>query len=78
QHRPDLVLLDLHLPDLSGEEALRILQSEPETAEIPVVIVTADATPTQMHKLLAAGATDYLTKPLDIGRLLALVDASAP
>lgn len=68
---------DLHLPDLSGEEAVRLLQSGPETADIPVVIVTADATPSQMQKLLAAGATDYLTKPLDVGRLLALVDAAA-
>jgi PAS domain S-box-containing protein len=74
EHRPDLVLLDLHLPDLDGHDALLRLHGDPVTADIPVVIVSADATPRQIRRLLAAGARDYLTKPLDIARVLALID----
>ncbi|HMC37912.1 MAG TPA: response regulator, partial [Actinomycetota bacterium] len=74
QHRPDLVLLDLHLPDLPGEEVLNALREDPRTSDIPVVVVSADATPSQIRKLLAAGATAYLTKPLDVRRFLELMD----
>ena len=55
EHQPDLVLLDLHLPDLPGEEVLRRLQSNPKTAEIPVVILSADARPGQVDHLLDQG-----------------------
>lgn len=51
-----LVLLDLHLPDLGGEEVLQRLRDDPATASIPVVIVSADATPGQIRRLLTAGA----------------------
>src|SRR3989454_62660 len=74
EHRPDLILLDLHLPDVPGDEVLRRLLEEPRTRGIPVVILSADATPGQMERLLAAGAQTYLTKPLDVRQLLALVD----
>jgi PAS domain S-box-containing protein len=74
EHRPDLILLDLHLPDVPGDEVLRRLLEEPRTRGIPVVILTADATPRQVERLLAAGAEAYLTKPLDVRQLLALVD----
>jgi CheY-like chemotaxis protein/anti-sigma regulatory factor (Ser/Thr protein kinase) len=74
QYRPHLVLLDLHLPGLGGEEVLRSLQADPQTAGVPVVIVSADATPGQIERLLAAGARDYLTKPLDVARFLSVVD----
>ena len=74
QHRPDLVLLDQHLPDLGGEEVLRRLQADPETAAVPVVVVSADATPGQIQRLLAAGASHYLTKPLDVAQFLEGVD----
>ena len=70
QHRPDLILLDLHLPDISGQEVLRRLQRHPATERIPVVVISADATPAQINTLLAAGACDYLTKPLDLKRFL--------
>jgi PAS domain S-box-containing protein len=76
QHRPDLVLLDLHLPGQGGEEVLRCLQADSQTAGVPVVIVSADATPGEIERLLAAGARDYLTKPLDVARFLAVVDES--
>ena len=74
EHRPDLILLDLHLPDLSGEDVLRQLLAEPRTRDIPVVVLSADATPGQVERLLAVGAQAYLTKPLDVPKFLALVD----
>ncbi len=69
EHRPDLVLLDLHLPDIGGDEVLRRLRDDPQTASIPVVILSADATPGQVQRLLHAGASAYLTKPLDVREL---------
>ena len=75
QHHPDLVLLDLHLPDLPGWEVLRALKGDPATSDIPVIIASADATPGQIARLIDAGALEYLTKPLDIHELLAAVDA---
>ncbi len=74
QHRPDLVLLDLHLPDLHGAEVLHQLKRDPATAAIPVVIVSADATAGQVEQLLAAGAAEYLTKPIDIDVLLTTIE----
>lgn len=71
---PDLILLDLHLPDIPGEEVMRRLQADERTSGIPVVVVSADATVRQIKRLLAAGASDYLTKPLDVKRLLEIID----
>jgi signal transduction histidine kinase/CheY-like chemotaxis protein len=70
QHCPDLIMLDLHLPDMAGEEVLRRLKSEKVTREIPVVVLSADASARQMGRLLRQGANDYLTKPLDVTRFL--------
>jgi signal transduction histidine kinase/CheY-like chemotaxis protein len=77
EHGPDLVLLDLHLPDMPGEEVLRRLRSDPRTAEIPVVVLSADARPSLIKRLLASGARAFLTKPLDVAELLALLDQVA-
>jgi CheY-like chemotaxis protein len=74
QHLPDLVLLDLHLPDIPGEELLRKLQADPRTRDIPVIVISADATPGQIRSLVAAGARAYLTKPLDMARFFEVVD----
>jgi signal transduction histidine kinase/CheY-like chemotaxis protein len=74
ERRPDLILLDLHLPDVPGEEVLRRLREEPQTRGIPVVVLSADATPPRIDRLLADGADAYLTKPIDVRRLLVLVD----
>jgi DNA-binding response OmpR family regulator len=75
RHRPDLVLLDRNLPDLSGDEVLERLRSTEQTAAIPVVMLSADAAAESVEALLQAGATDYLTKPVDVLRLLQLVDS---
>jgi signal transduction histidine kinase/ActR/RegA family two-component response regulator len=73
QYHPDLLLLDLHLPDLHGREVLKQLKSDPATAQIPVVILSADATPRQVERLIDEGAADYLTKPIDVELLLEII-----
>ena len=74
QHKPDLILLDLHLPDVPGQEVLRRLQGDPRTLDIPVILISADATPGRIRDLLAAGARAYLTKPIDVSRFFAVVE----
>jgi CheY-like chemotaxis protein len=74
EHHPDLVLLDLHLPDMPGQEVLRRLRANPSTADVPVVILSADARPSQIERLLDQGARAFLTKPLDVKELLTLLD----
>ncbi len=73
-HRPDVVLLDLHLPDATGADVLAQLRADPATASVPVYIVSADATQGQVERLMAAGADGYLTKPIDVGAVLAILD----
>jgi signal transduction histidine kinase/CheY-like chemotaxis protein len=74
QHHPDVILLDLHLPDIRGHEVLKQLRANASTADIPVIIVSADATPGQIDRLMNAGADAYLTKPLNIKELLRRLD----
>lgn len=71
---PDLVLLDLHLPDMHGLEVLQRLRSDPRTAQVPVVVVSADALQDQIEGAMRAGAQRYLTKPVDVREVLSLVD----
>ena len=78
EHVPDLVLLDLHLPDVQGDEVLRRLRADPRTAHIPVVMISADATPRTIDRLLAEGADAYLTKPLDVDEFLSAIDRLLP
>jgi CheY-like chemotaxis protein/anti-sigma regulatory factor (Ser/Thr protein kinase) len=73
EYRPDVVLMDLHLPDLDGREVLKRLKADSATADIPVVVLSADATASQVEQLRMAGAADYLTKPIDVERLLAVL-----
>ena len=76
--RPDLILLDLHLPDGSGHELLSRLKADPATRDVPVVVVSADLPSRSRDSLLHLGIREYLPKPIDIGRLLELVDELAP
>ena len=73
-HKPDLIFLDLHLPDTPGDEVLRRLWEDTRTREIPVAVLSADATLSQSRRLIANGAKAYLTKPLDVSKMLALID----
>ena len=73
-HRPDLILLDMNLPDVDGLELLRELQRDPDCASIPVVVVSADATPARIEEALASGARRYMTKPLNLGSFLGMLD----
>jgi CheY-like chemotaxis protein len=68
--RPDLILLDNHLPDAGGEQVLGWLAAVPQTAAIPVVMVSGDSGGLAADELVAAGAVDILTKPVDIHQLL--------
>lgn len=76
--KPDLVLLDLHLPGQNGESVLAALRSDLSLNATPIVIISAEALPETLNRLKAAGATDYLTKPLSVPRLLALLDRNQP
>jgi PAS domain S-box-containing protein len=79
QHAPDLILLDLHLPDMPGWQVLAQLKADQLTREIPVVIISADATSPQIKRLLSAGARAYLTKPIDIAEFFRVIeDALTP
>jgi PAS domain S-box-containing protein len=74
KHLPDLILLDLHLPDIHGSELLRRIREDSAVSRTPVVIITADVTTRQMARLLDAGAQAYLPKPLDVGEFLRVFD----
>lgn len=70
----DLVLLDLQLPDTSGEDVLRAMRREHSLRSVPIVIVSADASRASRKRLLEAGADDYLTKPLEVDRAADLIE----
>jgi PAS domain S-box-containing protein len=74
KHLPDLVLLDLHLPDLPGWQVLGQLKADSATRNIPVVVISADATAPQIKRLLSSGARAYLTKPLDLAEFFRVID----
>ncbi|AMQ56493.1 PAS domain S-box protein [Algoriphagus sanaruensis] len=72
-HRPNLILLDLHLPDMHGSEVLKRLKSGSETNKIPVVVVSADASPKTTETLLSLGAEEYVTKPINVSQMIKLI-----
>ena len=75
---PDLILLDMHLPDINGDEVLRLLKLDKRTSHIPVILLSADAAPRQAKHLLEAGATEYLTKPIELKRLFEALSKHLP
>jgi PAS domain S-box-containing protein len=71
---PSLILLDMHLPDIDGLELLRHLKHDDDLADIPVVVVSADATGTRISEALSTGASQYLTKPVNVAEILSVLD----
>ena len=74
EHRPDLVLLDLNLPDMTGDEVVRRLKSDPTLRHIPVLMVSADAMTDRIEQLMSLGASGYLTKPYKVAELLGMIE----
>jgi CheY-like chemotaxis protein len=73
---PHAILLDLQLPDGSGDEVMVRLQEDPATRDTPVIILTADATPKRRRDLAEAGAVAYLTKPVDLSELFTALEVA--
>ena len=76
--KPDLILMDLTLPDIDGEEATRRLKADPATKHIPVIALTANAMSGDREKAIAAGCDDFETKPVEMPRLLEKIAALKP
>ncbi len=70
EERPDIILMDMSLPEIDGWEATRRIKAAPETASIPVVALTAHAMASDREKALEAGCDDFDTKPVELSRLL--------
>jgi CheY-like chemotaxis protein len=75
--RPDLILMDLTLPDIDGKEATRRIKADPATKRIPVIALTANAMTGDREKAIAAGCDDFDTKPVELERLLGKIGALA-
>jgi CheY-like chemotaxis protein len=77
-HHPDLVLMDMNLPDLDGWAATRTLKSDLSTAATPVIALTAHAMSADREHALAVGCNDFVTKPIDLPRLLVIIETLLP
>jgi CheY-like chemotaxis protein len=75
-HQPDLILMDINLPGISGIEALKILREDPATAHIPVIALSANAMPRDIEKGLQAGFFWYLTKPIKVTEFMDVLDVA--
>jgi len=73
QHRPDLILMDIQLPDINGFEALQRIRADDSCAAIPVVAFTASVTAGDRHRISAAGFNGFLGKPIELKTFLATV-----
>jgi len=78
RQRPDLILLDLNLPDLQGDQVLAALKAASDTRPIPVIIVTAESEREGFQRLYVMGGLECLVKPLNVARLLELLDELVP
>ncbi|MDO9088630.1 MAG: ATP-binding protein [Burkholderiaceae bacterium] len=75
-YQPEVILMDINLPGISGVEAMKILRADPSTAHIPVVALTANAVPQDILKGMDAGFFNYITKPIRVAQLMAALDAA--
>ncbi|HET9848448.1 MAG TPA: response regulator [Candidatus Dormibacteraeota bacterium] len=74
QHKPDVILMDIQLPDISGMEATRRIKTDEEIRTIPIIAVTAFAMPGDEANIRSAGCDAYLSKPFNVAEFLKLVD----
>ena len=75
-YQPDVILMDINLPGISGLDAMKILRADPETAHIPIIALSANAVPHDIEKTLQAGFFDYLTKPIKVGLFMDTLDVA--
>jgi CheY-like chemotaxis protein len=75
-YQPDVILMDINLPGISGVEALRILRADPSTAHIPIIALSANAIPRDINRGLEAGFFNYLTKPIKVNQFMDALDAA--
>jgi signal transduction histidine kinase/ActR/RegA family two-component response regulator len=73
-YQPEVILMDINLPGLSGIEAMKILRADPATAAIPIIALSANAVPRDIERALEAGFYDYLTKPIKVAHFMAVLD----
>jgi CheY-like chemotaxis protein len=73
-HQPNLILLDLNLPDINGIELIKLLQQNESTKNIPIIVMSADVNPIQIENAIDLGAKSYLTKPLELTVFIDTID----
>lgn len=73
---PDLLLLDLNMPDLDGWQITQMLKADPQTQHLPIIVVTADQVPGNRERLLEIGCADYHTKPIQLNVLLSQIETT--
>ena len=73
-YKPEVILMDINLPGISGIQAMKILRADPTTAHIPIIALSANALPHDIERALRAGFFDYVTKPIKLGKFLDALD----
>jgi two-component system cell cycle response regulator DivK len=76
--KPDLIMMDSHMPEMDGWQAARILRSDPETENTPILAATAMSRPSDIQKWIDAGCNDYIVKPFTFDELLRKINALIP
>jgi CheY-like chemotaxis protein len=73
-YQPEVILMDINLPGISGVEAMKILRADPTTAHIPIIALSANAVPRDIARAMAAGFFNYITKPIKVTQFLEVLD----